>query len=393
MIGIAVSLYDKFDDLRGLVDILRHNWEEEYYVSVCSNHPDGAERIEDIDVDHFVSGAEIDFNPEMSGPRRDITLNSRIMDSMQRSCNGAMEAGCDYVIHLHADAWPLDEDKFLELVDQLAESDNAAAVRGMGSGYRRPKFWLGSVMDQFFLFEAEQFERRGFFDYDPRDLMPQTSIHNMLMLLLLGNLGRSNFTYYSDKSTDRWWDDTEKVQPYAGVRPSTFIPEWGFVHVATGDFPEDLGKSVQANYLRRYGIDRGEYVKSLRADHEIPEQRLFGRLDRIERRLNRRLRLLGFRPESFGRRYPVEEKILQKPLKEKLQLLGKNVVEEAYYRAHELLFAVSPLNDERFEGGPRTRNLYRDATWPEESTAELFRQSIRASDFPPEIGPGWYEND
>ncbi|MBX0303038.1 hypothetical protein [Haloarcula salinisoli] len=391
MIGIAVSLYDKFDDLGVLVDILRHNFEEEYYISVCSNHPDAASRIEPIDVDHFVQGAEIEYTPEMSGLRADINLNSRILDSMQRSCRGAMDAGCEYVMHLHADAWPLDESKLLGLVDRLDDSEKHAAVRGMGSSYRRPKFWLGSVMDQFFLFESDGFAERSFFEFDPRDLLPHTAIHNMLMLLLLGNVGRSNFFYYSDKTTDLWWDDREKTQPYAGVRPSTFVPEYGFVHVAAEDFPEDYGRSVQANYLRRFDITGGEYVTRLRENHEMQESKLFRRLRWKELKQNLRVRCYGYRPVTFGRRYPVKADFLDKPFEEKLTQLAKNVGEEIYHQGHRLLFAVVPFTDERFTGDHRSRNLYRDAAWPEESMGDLFRDTVEPADFPADFGPGWYE--
>lgn len=391
MIGIAVSLYDKFDDLRGLVDILRHNWDEEYYISVCSNHPDAKSRIESIDVDHFVQGAAIEYTPEMTGTRHDVNLNCRIMDSMQRSCEGAMKAGCDYVMHLHADAWPLDESKFLALVDQLEQSDKHAAVRGMGSSYRRPKFWLGSVMDQFFLFESDFFDERGFFEFDPRDLLPHTSIHNMSMLLMLGNVGRSQYFYYDDKSTDQWWDERGKTQPYAGVRPSTFIPKYGFVHVATEDFPGDYGKSVQANYLRQFDISDGEYLSKLRKEHEIAESKLFRRLRWKEIWQNLRLRCYAHRPVTFGRRYTVKEEFFERPFGEKCMQLVKNLGEEAYYRGHRLLFSVLPFTDERFTGDSRSRNIYRDAEWPDQSMGDLFRDSVKPEDFPEEYGPGWYE--
>jgi len=38
--GIAISFYDKFDELAVLVDIIRHNWDEEYYIVVSSKHSD-----------------------------------------------------------------------------------------------------------------------------------------------------------------------------------------------------------------------------------------------------------------------------------------------------------------------------------------------------------------
>ncbi|MXR51001.1 hypothetical protein GRX03_05185 [Halovenus sp. WSH3] len=37
MKAVSISLYDKFVDLSILVDVIRHNWEGDYYISVCSN--------------------------------------------------------------------------------------------------------------------------------------------------------------------------------------------------------------------------------------------------------------------------------------------------------------------------------------------------------------------
>ena len=39
--AIAISVYDKFDEVKILVDIIRENWEHKYFITLCYyNHPE-----------------------------------------------------------------------------------------------------------------------------------------------------------------------------------------------------------------------------------------------------------------------------------------------------------------------------------------------------------------
>jgi len=53
-IGIAISLYNKFEELGVLIDIIRKNWKNKYFISVCSNYPNAQEYIKGLDIDTFV---------------------------------------------------------------------------------------------------------------------------------------------------------------------------------------------------------------------------------------------------------------------------------------------------------------------------------------------------
>jgi hypothetical protein len=62
MKGIAVSVYDKFDDLAILVDIIRENWEDQYYIAVCCKHKDAKTKLSDVDIDCLVRGDNIPYS-------------------------------------------------------------------------------------------------------------------------------------------------------------------------------------------------------------------------------------------------------------------------------------------------------------------------------------------
>ena len=112
-IGIAISLYDKFEELSLLIDIIRSNWNGEYVISVCCNHPDGKKKIQNLDIDCYSQGEDINFSKSLTDFQKKINLNGRVLDSIKKSCLGAINHGADYVMHLHTDAWPLNEHSLL----------------------------------------------------------------------------------------------------------------------------------------------------------------------------------------------------------------------------------------------------------------------------------------
>lgn len=401
MLGVAVSLYDKFDELELLVDILRKNWEGEYYIVVSSKHPEAKERLQDIDIDEYVSGSGIEYSPTESDSTVSshdgwINLTSRILDSIQQTCKAAINAGCDYVLHLHADAWPLNEDKLIQIVDQLRSSKKVLAVRGDGLTFRRPDYHLGRVMDQFFIFESSYFDEIGFFNFNPLDYLPHTSIHTSLMILFLGKIGLSNIYHYSDMSSDVYWDGEKKIRPFSGVRPAVLDPEWDFLHIATDEFPGDLGKSLQADYLQKYNLTNGEHIQQYIELYGRDRAELFDELAKIERTQNRQLRLLGYRPTEFGRLYTEKEKILSQSLQQKIKSLFGNILRELYFAAFSLGFLIFHYIFR--DGEPdhpylnvKTRGFYSDAMWPVR-LEQYYKDNVNLDEFPQEYQDPWFDN-
>lgn len=385
--GVAISLYDKFEDLEVLVDILRENFEDDYYIAVCSEHADAEERLKDLDVDEVISSTGIAYNPEMDWQRGVINRTCRILESFKITCKACMEAECEYVMHLHADAWPLDEKRLNDLVSELEASDRKLAVRGPGFAYRSPRFPTGFVMDQFFIFEAEYFSDINFFDFNPMDLMPHVSIHNSLMLLLLGKVQRSNIWFYSDMSDDLYWDGKAKEElsdAVIRVRPSVFDPKWGLVHVATDAFPEKYGKSVQAMYLERFDIDRGNRIPKFIQEHK--DDNVIYKLDEIEISMNRKLNLLMYNTESFNRYFNDKEKILGLSYKMKAMHLIGNLAKKIYLKTNSLFFKlpftdfILSSNQRYFRRSAKDWEMYKGSKWPNEISA-TYNRNVEKTDF------------
>lgn len=297
-LGIAISLYDKFDDLEVLTEILRENFEEEYFIAVSCSHPEGEDIIEErgIDIDEYIQADRIDYSPEMGDLEGKIHLISRIFNSIKRSMEACFEE-CEYAMHLHSDAWPLDEEKLNEVIDRMEAESKPVAVKGRGPGARTDMFPVGHVNDHFMIFESDYSVENDLFDHNPLDLIPDRGIHTGLMLILLGCVGWSNVLYYSDNSEQVYWDGEDAT----GVRPMMYNPEWNFVHIATEDFPDDLGKSLQAYYLSEHNLDRGEKIRELIDNHLRDRSEIVEEINRHEKEVNRKLIMRGIRPSNEPR--------------------------------------------------------------------------------------------
>lgn len=381
MNGIAISVYDKFEEVGVLVDIIRNNWEDDYYITLCSNYPDAKKNISNLDVDKFIQGADIKFNPSMPWkPNGRTNLVCRVLDTIKKSCSCAIEEGCDYVMHLHSDAWPLDEKSFVRLVEDMQRKKKKVAVRGFGFAYYGHDAPLGSIDDMFFLFNSAYFKETSFFDYNPLDLFPHKhSPHGALVLLLLGKIGIKNIYLYSDYSNLEYWDGKNKVLPFERAKPSVFDPNLKFLHVHVGAFPNDLGKSIQAHYLKTYDVIKGSNIESFIDKHYIPEEELFSTLEKAEKKQDLKLRLLGYNPVVFGRDFSSKDKVLNLSATKKAKLLIKNVGYNAYCKLTQ-------------KSNIQTRELYPDNLWPNQSLDQFYKKMVIETDFPEEYRDFWFSN-
>lgn len=384
-IGIAVSVYDKFDDLAILHDILRENFEHEYFLSVHCNHPDAEKELlqkRDLDIDHLSCGEQIRY-------RENTQLYLRILNSFKKSCEAAIES-CDYVMHLHADAWPLKEEKIHEVIDKLEEKERKIAVRGKGTTYQlNTGYRNGLVMDQFLIFDSDYFQSIDFFEFDLLDPLPHRGIHESLMLLLLGKVGRSKMYFYSYMDEDIYWNgESRSLTSDSEVRPSTYDPEWSLFHCARDSFLQDYGKQVQANRLRKSGIENGEHVKDLLETCQKSEEKLVGELERIEKRQNRSLRMLLFDPDRFGKRFARKKEILEEPYTSKAKYLLENLLKKAYYGSNRVIFSLLPYENRAKK--PGRPSLY--SNWPKRDH-EIYEAELRTDEIDAEIDDSWFRDE
>lgn len=202
------------------------------------------------------------------------------------------------------------------------------AVKGRGPGGREDMFPMGHVNDHFMIFESNYSVEKGLFDHNPLDLMPDRGIHSQLMLILLGNVGWSNVLYYSDNSEQVYWDG----ESADGVRPMMYNPEWKFLHLATEDFPDDLGKSLQAIYLSENNITEGESIRNLIDKHLMDREEVVEKLEEEEKGVNRKMRIYGLNTDNFTRNISWRKEALENNSKvsDILRNHSKNLLRKGY---------------------------------------------------------------
>lgn len=384
MIGVAISLYDKFDDLAILAEILRENFEENYFISVCCNHPDGKEEIEkrNIDIDVYTQGADIEYVPTDDRKEKKAHLHSRILDTFQKSCKGTLEGDTEYILHLHADAWPLTEEGMHKVIDKMESNDKKVAARGKGFGLRSKNFWAGHVMDQFTFFDREFAEETEFFEFEPLDMMPIAGVHTALPILLIGRVGVSNVLLYDDMTEDLYYNKETFLRPTACPRPSIFVPEYDFLHVHQQGYPDSYGEKIQAHYLREFDLKNGENISNLLKEHTETLEDIQPELESMEKKYDKKLKRAGFNPDKFGHQIERKKDVLPDTRKDFVKTLARNYTRRFYNRFNQMLFSFGLIRDNRFSGDPRSRYIHSDASWPEKTEAEVYQEKVDKEKFP-----------
>jgi hypothetical protein len=272
-LGIAITFYDRFDDLGGLHDIFRHNFQHPFHLYGCSHHSNPGPEMEKrgIRLDKFSAGEDIGYDPK--DPIQ-MALICRVVNAIQTSCRLAIEDGCDYVMHVHCDAWPLKEDELLAMFSHLAEGDASVLLRA-DLGYLMDDNPMGTIDDHFFFFNAARMKTYRVFDFDPIDMLPHLlTAHGMLALQFVVKVPRREIVQYSDwQDTVRWPTGPKINGPFHPLKPSSFDEKRGFIHIHWPDFPDRMGLQLQSYYLQQQGLTKGPTVLRYLKDF-VPSQTL-----------------------------------------------------------------------------------------------------------------------
>ncbi len=281
--GIAVSLFDKFDELAVLSDILNKNFKGEYGLFICSNHPDAKNEIEkrNIEFDGYIQGEPIKFSSDMNSRDKRLSLVCRSTDTVQKSCSLAM-THCDSVVHIHCDAWPLDENQLIEHFMLVENTEYSIAVRGLGWSYTEADRPLGGIDDHFFVFSSKKIKMKNIFDFNVLDIMPhKLTIHGILGAQIVCKLTRREVYYYDEFQGHVIWDGVKKRMPFFPVKPSLYDQQRKFLHVHRESFPGTSGKILQSWYLTQNNITVGENVIDHISQYPIPDDFLFDLTKRL----------------------------------------------------------------------------------------------------------------
>ena len=259
-IGIAISCYDKFDELELLIDMIR-SWGGEYVIGLCCNHPDGKKFKEYVD--YYVQGRDIPF---VKGDSREETfflnqddnysIRLRAADCVRMACWLLTEkSDCDWIVHVHSDAWFLSEDGLKKFIYDCIRRQCLAACRGTGiESIANPCSSTsahGQADDHFFAFNREAADFFKLWYYRPEDMfMRKYSVHGVLMTIFAVKLGLRRIWYY--KRFAELLNCYSEPSVDNESKPCVYDAEYGFLHIHRGSLPVGVGEALQAHFILRY---------------------------------------------------------------------------------------------------------------------------------------------
>lgn len=371
-LAIAISVYDRWQDVRILVDLIRANWPGRYYIAVCSSHPDPAPHLADCAIDQLLTvGAYSMEGPPILNPRvaPRARLWVRVIESVRKlGDHCARSSGAPYTVHLHADAVPLSWPKLRGIAETLARDGKCFAARGEGFAFYTVNEPVGGFDDMFFLFENAFARETALWELDPFDFLPhKISIHGLLAILGLTRVGLQRFYHYASHHEAIHWDGKPNlVHPFNSAQPMYFDPRYAFLHIHEDAFPDHLAHYLKAYYLRRFGITKGKTLARFLATWAMPETALFAALAAMERRCHRFFRCRGLTPTPYGRNFDrmaaMRERYIHLPWYGKVQWLFERHV-------NQVKDLLSKAIRRRVMRGRIYRDRYLDTVWPDDLDA------------------------
>jgi hypothetical protein len=260
-IGIAISLYDKYDDLVTLLSII-NNWKHDYYISVCCSKDELIPKIESLKGVNSVCQPRpvAQLGMHNNSKKNMYAQNIRCTESVRASCENLEKSGCGIGVHVHSDCWFLDEEKLRRIVFWMVANDYKVVTRGHGleeSFHPMRKAVFGSVDDHAMFWDISWCKERHVWEFKPEAMMyHQHGVHTQLAMVFGVKVGLDNWAYYPHSSLDVFGNPTRNLSPvnYDSVND--------VIHVNCGALPNNWGKYIQDYYLS----GKQTYINSILCD-------------------------------------------------------------------------------------------------------------------------------
>lgn len=365
-LAVAISVYDRFEDVRILTDIVRHNWPGRFRIFVCSSHPDAARQLSGAEIDDLLEVGKIPFDSSTADRQR-THLTMRVLDSLRTLGARCAESDAAFMLHLHADAYPLSWLKLEQLLGRIRRTGVAFAARGDGWGFYTSREPLGAFDDMFFLVDNRVAARERFWDFDLCDFLPhRINMHGALALLALTRLGLTRVLHYASNLELEYWDRQPVVQaPLNSSIPMSYHREFAFLHIHENAFPGDLGWQLKAHYLRSHHSTTGPALRTFLRHWNMSSEELMASLQSAEdtrRRFFARRGIGWLSLENFGRDCSAMDGAIaayqESGLIARTRWLARRHVSQIRHRW------LKPLRPRR-----RRTTMYPDMVWPDDLTA------------------------
>ena len=318
MNGFAVTTYDGLEDVRILVDIIKKNWKENYFISLSSNCKKLESDFKKLNIDAFSFSKDVLYddtlkfkNYKVYGKhdrsnlpfKRTGRINKmcRNYDGVKQSISRLYGNGVSYATHINGDAWPLSEKRYLSHIRNLKLKDKKFAFRGLGYGYYSDDAPLGWIDDHFFSFDVEHLNEKGFFDREGIELLfNKLSIHGVLAVLAFSKIGFQDILHYDDMSNYQLWPGRPSIFMENPNLPVSYSKKERFLHLNKGSFKNHLGKSLQAYFLKSNNLTKGDYIPDFLDKYLISDSVLFGSLENEILSVKKKMRQLWYIKSFYG---------------------------------------------------------------------------------------------
>jgi hypothetical protein len=230
-IGLAISTYNKIDEVETTVNIVRRHWKSnnDAFISVCCNDPNSFEKLKHFDINNLIMGDDIPSTPKPF-------LRCRQFDCISKSVLGCES---EFVIHYHADAFTPNVEPILNLVNFMENNNKSVAYRGRGVTWKSAKNLFGDLDDHFLIFKKNEIIERNLFYCKPLKYLRACNVESLLSLLIKSKFELNEIYHYSDMvknlvpicdatiDVDNYYDD--KIN-HRALNPFNVDVDRNFIH-------------------------------------------------------------------------------------------------------------------------------------------------------------------
>lgn len=254
-LGVALTVYDAFEDLGISIDLIRENWSQANDVPIVVSC--GYERLTS-ELDRFKIDQVTRYHtPPAPRLQSDFSpvgrISLRILEGIRQGCLKALTTQADYVIHAHADAWMFSYDRVASIVEDMERRRAVFAARIA----HRPMSKAPVFDDHFFIFRTDFARESGLWDmaYDAPMFNPVFDvggIHTMLFLLVEARVPFDRFFAYSNMA-----QNTGMYGEIVGslLNPWNFESRFLLLH-SNLRYGDDV-LFLRQQYLKRFSRGRG----------------------------------------------------------------------------------------------------------------------------------------
>ena len=214
--GVAIHLYDKTDELQTNVNIIRNHWNinNDAFISVHCNDRDSFKTVLNMDINKKLLYSAKFSNVPKTNQRM------RCHDTVVRSI---IENKADWVIQWHSDAYAIDPNNIISLINHMKENGIKIAFRGRGFDFRSGKSIHGHIDDHFMIVDRKEFIKRKPCDLPLMQYLTRYFNESLWGYFIQTRYDKNEYYHYCDmknneaefiKEVDEGTDWWTKLNPY-----------------------------------------------------------------------------------------------------------------------------------------------------------------------------------